>query len=204
MTEPESHFDIAKAIADKLEGLEKERQQLVLRWVAEGLGLDSVVPPSAERRTGVIGAYAVAPAPGHQETAVPYPQHRSPDIKTFVESKRPKSDVQFAAVIAYYYRFEAGAESRKDSIDAEALQNAARLAARRRLQRPLTTLNNAKKLGLLDSPERGQFCINNVGENLVAMTLPGGAPERTRSKPNSTKPRRAKAKAKAKTKAKKR
>jgi hypothetical protein len=44
---------------------------------------------------------------------------------------------------------------------------------------PNKTLNNAKGLGYLDSPERGQFTINTVGENLVAMTLPGGVAEAT-------------------------
>jgi hypothetical protein len=38
------------------------------------------------------------------------------------------------------------------------------------------TLNNAKNLGLIDSgSEKGRFTINTVGENLVAMTLPGQA-----------------------------
>lgn len=92
----------------------------------------------------------------------------------FVEAKRPKSDVPFAAVVAYYYRFEAAAETRKDSIDVKALQDAARLAGRRRPPTPHATLNSAKNLGYLDSSERGHFRISSVGENLVAMTLPGG------------------------------
>ena len=63
------------------------------------------------------------------------------------------------------------------SIDAKVLQDAARLAGRRRPPKALTTLNNAKSLGYLDAPTRGQFQINTVGENLVAMTLPGGGDE---------------------------
>jgi hypothetical protein len=40
MTTSGSDFDAAKAVADQLKGMEKERQQRILRWVAESLGLD--------------------------------------------------------------------------------------------------------------------------------------------------------------------
>jgi len=40
---------------------------------------------------------------------------------------------------------------------------------------PTSTLNNALRSGYLDKgSKRGTFRINAVGENLVAMTLPGG------------------------------
>jgi hypothetical protein len=35
-------------------------------------------------------------------------------------------------------------------------------------------LNNAKNQGYLNPAARGEYAINTVGENLVAMTLPGG------------------------------
>lgn len=192
MTTSTGDFDAAKAVANQLKGMEKARQQRVLRWVAESLGLDINSPAPPERRpldTSIpVGGTAVAPRdPQH-----PLRQQGSLDIKMFVDSKRPKSDVQFAAVVAYYYRFEAAAETRKDSIDVKTLQDAARLAGRRRPPKPHATLNNAKNLGYLDSLERGQFRISSVGENLVAMTLPGGERERNRSKANrKRKPRSA-------------
>lgn len=192
MTTSGSDFDAAKAVAEQLKGMEKERQQKILRWVAESLSLDlGVVVPgerhAGERSTGVGGSSELVDATSLHR------KQRSSDIKTFVDSKKPKSDVQFAAVVAYYYQFEAPVESRKNSIDAQALQEAARLVGRWRGQRapkPLPTLNNAKTLGYLDSPERGQFCINSVGENLVAMTLPGSESEGARRKPQSTNPRK--------------
>lgn len=189
MTTSESDFDAAKAVADQLKGMEKERQQRVLRWVAESLSLDLSAAPTIDRRTGERETGAATSPHGDQLTHER--QQRSADIKSFVDSKKPKSDVQFAAVVAYYYRFEASAESKKESIDAQALQEAARLAGRHRPPKPLATLNNAKTLGYLDSPERGQFCINSVGENLVAMTLPGAEPARSRNKARSRKPRKA-------------
>lgn len=177
MTTPTADFDAAKAVAEQLKGMDKERQERVLRWVAESLNLALGLKTAA-------GALAPSDrgepaAPGHDQRVV-RGEHRPVDIKTFVDAKRPKSDVQFAAVVAYYYRFEAAPDNRKETIDAKVLQDAARLAGRRRPPKPLVTLNNAKTLGYLDAPARGQFQINTVGENLVAMTLPGGERERAR------------------------
>jgi hypothetical protein len=188
MTTSSSDFDAAKAVADQLKGMEKERQVRILRWVAESLGLDltSDATRSAQRDRHLGGADTSRDT-STQEAERP---RRSPDIKTFVDSKRPKSDVQFATVVAYYYRFDAPPEIRREAINAEILLDAARLSGRRRLPKPLMTLNNAKRLGYLDSPERGQFRINSVGENLVAMTLPGGEPERATRAKSSKGPRR--------------
>jgi hypothetical protein len=194
MTTSGSDFDAAKAVADKLKGMEKERQQRVLRWVAESLGLVDSGAESTDRLTRETNAATGASTSSHADQQTHHRQQRSADIKSFVDSKKPKSDVQFAAVVAYYYRFEAPAESRKDSIDAQTLQEAARLAGRRRPPKPRMTLNNAKNLGYLDSAERGQFRINSVGENLVAMTLPGTESERPQRKARSTKPRKVSAK----------
>jgi hypothetical protein len=88
---------------------------------------------------------------------------------------RTKSDIQFATVAAYYYRFEAPLSDRKETIDADDLKNAARLANWRRFSKPYVPLNNARMQGYLDRAGGGAFRINAVGENLVAMTLPGTA-----------------------------
>jgi hypothetical protein len=178
-------FDIAKGIFDQLKELPTERQQRILRWIAEGLGVTSVGSP-------------VAPPPSVSDTntGIPQPSFSPPsqtgggghtDIKTFIAAKSPKSDNQFAAAVAYFYRFEAPPAQKRDSIDGDSLQEAARLAGRRRLANPRKTLNNAKAAGYVDSNSPGEFTINSVGENLVAMTLPSGtdlagAKGRTRSK----------------------
>jgi hypothetical protein len=194
MTTSESDFDAAKAVADQLKGLDKERQQRVLRWVAESLNLDLGAVSATPLRSNELRQQD--PAGGHHQPLEPTRQHRPTDIKSFVDAKQPKSDVQFAAAVAYYYRFEAPAETRKDAIDAQTLQEGARLAGRRRPPKPLMTLNNAKNLGYLDSPERGQFRINTVGENLVAMTLPGSGGDKPRGGSRSTRKRSSKKKPK--------
>jgi hypothetical protein len=180
-------FDIGKAIFDQLKDLPPERQQRVLRWVAEGLG----VPQTA---------IAAQPLQGSgTQNLPPAPQLGQPggtsgtDIKTFIANKAPKSDQQFAAAAAYYYRFEAPPAERRESIDGDLLQEAARLAGRNRFGNPRATLNNTKKAGYLDSTTPGVFTINSVGENLVAMTLPGGGEAGTRQ---AKKPKAKKKKAK--------
>lgn len=94
------------------------------------------------------------------------------DIKSFVDVKAPQSDRQLAAIVAYYYRFEAPASDRKESISKKDLEDACRLAGRKRIRYPAQTLNNALNDGYLDKADRGKYRINTVGENLVAMVLP--------------------------------
>lgn len=205
-------FDVGKAIFDQLKDLPHERQQRVLRWVAEALGvtLGALVEPAPQP--------AGSPHPPQMFPVSP-PASPATDIKTFVAAKAPKSDTQFAAAVAYFYRFDAPPAERRDSIDGVALQEAARLAGRRRLSNPRATLHNAKAAGYLDSSTRGEFTINSVGENLVAMTLPGGGDSSTRktttrrgkptmrkgkttTRKGKTAPRRPKASATAKTRSK--
>jgi hypothetical protein len=164
-------FDTAKAVFEKLKDVPAERRKRILSWVAEGLGIVFQAAPVA------VTPSIVAPhIPSTLAAPTGHPlQPSTTDIKTFVTTKAPKSDVQFAATVAYYYRFEAPPATRRETINGETLQEAARLASRSRLVNPGKTLNNAKGLGYLDGSSPGEFSINSVGENLVAMTLPGTA-----------------------------
>jgi hypothetical protein len=168
MTGPADDFETAKAIFDKLNGIPQERQERVLRWVAEGLGIASA-SPAGSKSAGVSSE--LQPVPLDVQRAQP-PATTHTDVKTFISTKNPRSDMQFATAVAYYYRFEAPPAQRKESINTETLQEAARLAGRKRLTNPKSTLNNATGQGYLDRASRGEFSINAVGENLVAMTLP--------------------------------
>lgn len=161
-------FDIAKGIFDQLKDLPTERQQRVLRWIAEGLGIAPLSPAPSVHGVGTPTQAALPPSQATLGTG-------AGDIKTFIAAKAPKSDTQFAVTVAYFYRFEAPPAQRSDAINGDALQEAARLAGRKRLANPRVTLNNAKAAGYLDGAAPGEFSINSVGENLVAMTLPGGA-----------------------------
>jgi hypothetical protein len=163
-------LEAVRTVVEAVQGFQADEQQRILRWAIEKLGISMSAP-----------AVYVAPAqtPQHASSASPTPPSTGPvkDIKSFMAEKKPRNDVQYAAAVAYYYRFEAPESAKKDAIDKDDLQGATRLAVRERFGNPLQTLNNAHNLGLLDrGAEKGTFVINSVGENLVAMTLPDGAP----------------------------
>jgi len=111
--------------------------------------------------------------------AVPSPlagsgSHRGPstNIRSFFEEKQPSSDIEAAAVAAYYNQYAAPETSRRDTIDASSLQEAFRLAKRPLPARTIYTLTNARNAGYLDSlGEGGQFRLNAVGYNLVEHGL---------------------------------
>jgi hypothetical protein len=173
MSKPADDLEAVRAVVEAVQGFKEDEQQRIFRWAAEKLGLKSPFGVSAPP----VGAAAAAP--GAQAAAPPPPAPSAPaangqDIRSFVASKNPRSDVQFAATVAYYYQFAAPQAERKQSINGDDLQNATRMVGRDRLKKPIWTLQNARNLGLLDKAEDpGAFSINTVGENLVAMTLPG-------------------------------
>jgi hypothetical protein len=173
-------FEAVRAVVAALEGFAPDDQERIIRWAREKLALPLAAPsaggsPVIPQHSSLLGS------------AVPAQANTPKNLRTFVDEKQPKSDVQFAATVAYYHRFEAPEPERKNEINADDLRNACRLVNRERLSNPLQTLQNAHKLGLLDRPSRGQFSINSVGENLVAMTLPGDG----RKGPSKTKAKRA-------------
>ena len=164
-------LEAVRILVETLQSFDSKDQERIIRWAREKIGLapstprQSATAPAEAANLGTqLGAPVALSAGGRQ------------DIKSFVNEKNPGSDNQFAAVVAYYYQFEAPEEEKKEAINSEDLQEACRKASRTRLASPLNTLNNAHKGGLLDrAGERGAFKVNSVGENLVAMTLPGGA-----------------------------
>jgi hypothetical protein len=172
MSASKDDLEAVRTVFDAIKDFKQDEQQRIIRWVAEKLGLPQPfapvphIPPVAQAPPAEIGGTT---APRHPSQS---PIDGAVDIKTFFATKKPRNDVQFAATVAYYYRFEAPQAERKDAIDKEVLQDATRMVGRKRFAHPIATLNNAHRLGLLDrGAEKGTFTINTVGENLVAMTL---------------------------------
>ena len=164
-------LEAVRTIANALKDFDATEQERILRWAREKLGLS--VARTAPMTTASPEVRQVMPVTPSQPVEFVQPSPATKDLKTFVNGKSPKNDIQFAATVAYYYRFEAPPEYRKGEIDATILQDACRLAGRARFNDAIKTLNNSKKQGLLDSgSERGKFSLNTVGENLVAMSLP--------------------------------
>ena len=174
-------LEAVRAVVAALDGFTPEEQERILRWAREKVNLPILAAsasPAANEGSQPQSGSASALVPALVPAALV--KASAKDLRTFVADKKPKNDVQFAATVAYYYRFEAPEGQRKNEIVGDDLAEACRLANRDRLHKPLQTLANARTLGLLDSPRRGAFAINAVGENLVAMTLPddgdGNAP----------------------------
>ncbi len=165
MTSQKDDLEAVRAVAEALSGFDANEQERIIRWAREKLGLTipSAVPPAGQTTQQEASTSLASPS----QTS-----HAPTTLKAFVIEKKPKNDVQFAATVAYFHRFEAPQNERKSEINSEDLLEGCRLAGRTRLKNPGQTLQNAHKLGLLDRAGRGTFTINSVGENLVAMTLP--------------------------------
>lgn len=132
-------LEAVRTIIDAVVGFPPEDQQRIFRWVAEKLKLPQAMPSS----TAHIPLPGTTPPPA---TPPPATTHQTPasqapgapvNIKTFILEKKPRNDVQFAATVAYYYRFEAPQSERKEEINQEDLQEATRKAGRDRFTRNL-------------------------------------------------------------------
>ncbi|MEQ1852554.1 MAG: hypothetical protein ABMA01_13300 [Chthoniobacteraceae bacterium] len=193
-----SDFMAAEEIKAVLHGRDKGEQERILRWVSESIGIAAntlhvaSVPPPAGTAATMVTPSSVASA---ADATV-----RRKDIKTFVIEKSPKSDVQFAAVTAYFFAFEASPAERKEVIVAQDLQEAGRQARGYGFKYAQQTLANGVTLGYFDRAGRGEFKLNAVGENLVAMALPGAGSTVTKAAKSKKKTTRASSKSKSKRK----
>jgi hypothetical protein len=167
-TKPTDDLEAVRILVSTLEAFDPRDRERIIRWAREKLGMTA---PGAS--SDVTASAAVAGvSPGSSASS---PSTAQRDIRTFVAQKQPKSDLQFAATIAYYYQFEAPPQERKDAISKEDLVEACRKVDRKRPAAPSQVLVNAYHAGLFDRGDRGVYRLNSVGENLVAMVLPDGA-----------------------------
>lgn len=177
MPEQQDDLDAVRTLVLTLEPFDPSDRERIIRWAREKLGL-----PVAPLPQGSAAPSTSVAEPARTATQVP----RVTDIKSFVAEKNPTSNNDFAATVAYYYRFEAPEDQRKETINAADLQEACRLTGRERLAKPAQTLVHAYTAGLLEKAGRGTYSISTVGENLVAVTLPL-QPSEARSKPRQAK-----------------
>lgn len=166
-------LEAVRILVEALTPFDNTERDRIIRWASEKLGISfetleprsSIVQPKSHELSGNITSEVV--------------KKSWRDIKSFVDDKDPKNDQQLAAVVAYYYSFEVPEGQKKYSISSKDLVDACRLAQRKRPTNAGQTLINAAYYGYLDKAEEaGQYKLNAVGENLVAMTLPGGVPSK--------------------------
>jgi hypothetical protein len=180
-------LDAVRIVVDTLKQFQNDEQVRIIKWAAEKLNITI----SNNFNSSSQKFESETKANQNNESAPNANGSKIQDIRTFIAEKKPQSDIQFAAAVAYYYQFVAPPDKHKGAIGKEDLLTACREANYRRVDTK-NTFNNAHNAGLLDRVDRGMFSINNVGENLVAMTLPGqGAAVSKQTKPRSvTKPRK--------------
>jgi hypothetical protein len=182
MSKPDE-FEATKQIVALLEPFDSsDDRERILRWVRDKL-----------RMLPSPGGPGFSPmSPAAQVTNSEQPS----DIRSFIEAKNPRTDTQLVAVVAYFHRFVAPESQRRDSIGKDDVLTACRLAQRARPSRIDQTMVNAFTAGYFDRAERGQYRLNSVGENLVAVALPGSpgseslAPVKKRSKSRKKPPTR--------------
>jgi hypothetical protein len=157
-------FEAVRTVVSALEKFPRDDQHRILRWAQEKLGLNPQAPAAPLSPPFTPTPPGTPPAPLAAGGAT--------DIRSFIARKKPASDNQLTAAIAYYYQFEAQQGSRKNVIKSEDLKEAARAIGQGgRFAKPAQTLVNAHQQGLLDRVPEGGYTISNVGENLVAVTL---------------------------------
>jgi len=119
MTDPVDDLEAIRTVVKALEPFGPEDRERIIRWASEKLGM------------ATHAAINVPTKPVEPASRIPAPSDPTPlaattakDICSFIATKQPRSDNQLAAVVAYFYHFEAPEAERKDSIGKEELVDA--------------------------------------------------------------------------------
>lgn len=100
---------------------------------------------------------------------------RKASIRDFYIEKRPSSDIQAAALVAFFYSELSEQDERSSFVDAQLLEKGFKACSHSMPENLPQTLRNSKNYGYLDSAgEAGKFKLTPTGYNLVAHSLPTG------------------------------
>ena len=177
-TKPDE-FEAARRVVDVLEPFDNSERERIMRWSRDKLGMLSGSSAS-------VSVLQQSPS-GSASAGTSASATSQLDIRSFIQQKNPRTDTQLAAAVAYFHRFVAADSDRKDAVGKADLLNACRLTERARPRRPDQTLVNAFSAGYFDKAGRGLYKLNSVGENLVAVALPG-APANSDAAPTRSRP----------------
>lgn len=186
MTESEikNELKAIETITNILQQLDKTAQQRVLQYAMQHLGLQvEQADLSPSTLSANRGAQVEQPTQHIQKKVV--------DIRSIRDQKQPSSDMEMAAIVAYYLSELASEEDRKDTIVTKDITTYFNQAGHPLPTGPQFTLPNAKAAGYFESAGRGKYKLNPVGHNLVAYGLPRAKGEST-SGPTRKKPKRKK------------
>lgn len=154
--------DVHQNVFDALMRLSPEARQRVLQSVATLLGTSLATPP---------GPAAMTP----RTSKTPPPEHGTGDFtkdrtisaKTFILDKKPRTDVERVACLAYYLTHYRDTPYFK-TIDISKINTE---AAQQKLSNPSYAVENAGKMGYLVSATKGQKQLSAAGE-LFVQALP--------------------------------
>ena len=164
----QQEFEAIKTITGVLESLNASAQQRVLRFAMEHLGLGADLRGQEQEGGGGAEVQEGAEQENHEAK-----EKQIVDIRTFKNEKDPQSDVQMAALVAYYLAELAPEERRKDAISKSDVIEYFKQAGYPLPEAPKDTLPHAKSAGYFDKAGHGRYKLNPVGHNLVVHKLPG-------------------------------
>lgn len=174
-SEIKNELKAIETITNILGPLDKTAQQRVLGYAMQHLGLADLSPPTSPRNVGA-----------QVEHSTQSLQPQVVDIRSLRDQKQPSSDMEMAAIVAYYLSELAPEANRKDTIGTEDIKTYFKQAGHPLPIGPQFTLPNARSAGYFESAGHGKYKLNPVGHNLVAHGLPrtkGESPSRpTRKK----------------------
>ena len=167
-SEIKNELKAIETITEVLRPLDNTVQQRILQYAMQHLGSQveqaNQSPPILAENKG---------------TKAEQPIEQVVDIRTLRDQKQPNSDMEMAAIAAYYINELAPEEERKDAIGTADIKKYFKQAGHPLPKGPQFTLVNAKAAGYFESAGHGKYKLNPVGYNLVAHGLPRAKGERT-------------------------
>lgn len=154
-----------ETITEVLKPLDNTAQRRVLQYAMQHLGLQveqtKKLHPTLETDKDTELRQPILPL---QKGAV--------DIRQLRDQKQPNSDMEMAAIVAYYLSELAPEEDRKEAIGTADMKKYFKQAGHPLPKGLPFTLPNAKAAGYFESAGYGKYKLNPVGYNLVVHGLP--------------------------------
>ncbi|MBL8752334.1 MAG: hypothetical protein JNK15_03455 [Planctomycetes bacterium] len=180
-----------RQVISALSDLDPEARSRVVSYAFQRLGISSTTLVANTQPSLISGSEA-------QIGSQPAQGSRQVDVRTFGQSKNPRSANERVAVVAYYLAELAPQEDRKPLLSAADITKYFKQADFPLPGAARMTLVNAKNAGYIDAAgERGMYRLNPVGHNLVVHGLPAstdapGSPRRPRARASKTRKKRVK------------
>ena len=174
---PDPELKAIEQIIQALGSLNEDARERVVTYVFQRLGLSAPNPFTAPPLEQPLQPPPPAPLSGA-------PTHHGSmhDIRTFKESKNPRSDNEMAALVAFYLKHFAPEGEKMDVIGREEIEKYFVQGGYPLPKQPQFTLTNAKNAGYFDRAGTGSYRLNPVGHNLVAHGMGQAAGDKPRER----------------------